>query len=421
MNNIDLTYYHPMENIEDILQELRGSYSTSFYSIYLDGTYDADLSKMTQRDQGTLLHEYIHFLQNISTPWGMRLSQYIYSCMTETLHELVTQNEVAIPVKIQVDQTLSQQIGLAYGTSKLKTPRASIDWSKGIGLFINEKDINGKKYEIPVFRVALNTGGTEDLEIGGLVVMETMASLYQSLIDPNASHPDVPYNLIVRFCQQYYPSLAADTRKLICLYYVSLVASFPGTKLIDLIKRHGNDNLDGYQVFQKFVKDTPDMVIAVDNMINQFKQLLRKILHSDLDYLAAIFEPVKLSSEWVPVVTALYDKEPFDLGHFQTMISQIGMPYLHTSCRQYSFPNGIGKGEASLDLVELIGLQTVYRYFRTPKGSECECGLSYMCRGEKIYDETRCKKTPWSRDMRCPFSQVASWFGLDKKVVKREK
>ena len=104
MNNIDLTYYHPMENIEDILQELRGSYSTSFYSIYLDGTYDADLSKMTQRDQGTLLHEYIHFLQNISTPWGMRLSQYIYSCMTETLHELVTQNEVAIPVKIQVDR-----------------------------------------------------------------------------------------------------------------------------------------------------------------------------------------------------------------------------------------------------------------------------------------------------------------------------
>lgn len=410
-----------MDNIEDILQELRGRYYTSFYSIYLNGTYDADLSRMTQENQGTLLHEYIHFLQNISTPWGIRLSSYIYSCMSETLRKLMEQDEVTIPVKTQVNQTNSQQIGFACGTYKLTTPHASIDWDKGIKLFIKEIEIGGENYEIPVFTVTLNTGGIEDLEIGGLIVMETMSSLYQSLIDPNASHPDVPYNLIVRFCKQYYPELAADTRKLICLCYISLFSTFPGTKLIDLIKQHGNDNLDGYQVFQEFVQNTPRIVDAVDSLIERFKQLLNGMLHSDLDYLAAIFEPVRLSSKWVPVVTALYDKEPFDLGHFQTMISQIGMPYLRTSCGQYSFPNGIGKDNASLDLIELIGLQTVYRYFMTPKGCECECELSYMCRGEKRYDETRCKDTPWSKEVECPFSVVASWFELDKKVVKREK
>lgn len=373
---------------------------------------------MTLKDQGTLLHEYIHFLQNISTPWGIRLSSYIYSCMSETLCKLKEQDIVTIPVKIQGNRTISLQIKFALGTSKLTTSHASIDWNKGIGLFIKEIKIEGKKYEIPVFKVTLNTGGTEDLEIGGLVVMETMSSLYQSLIDPNAPHPDVPYNLIAKFCQQYYPALAADTRKLICLCYVSLFSSFPGTKLIDLIKCHGNDGLDGYQVFQEFVQNTPEIVGAVDSLIERFKKLLKGMLHSNLDYLAAVFEPVKLSSKWVPVITALYDKEPFDLGHFQTMISQIGMPYLHTSCGQYSFPNGIGKDEASLDLIELIGLQTVYRYFRTSKN--CECELSYMCRGEKRYDETRCKETPWSREVECPFSVAASWFGLDKKVVKRE-
>lgn len=407
-----------MENIEDTLQGLRGCYYTSFYSIYLNGTYNEDLSKMTQKDQGTLLHEYIHFLQNISTPWGIRLSQYIYSCMFETLRELNGQNEVTIPLKIQVNRTISQQIRFALGTSKLTTSHASIDWNKRIGLFFKEIKIKEKKYKMPIFTVTLNTGRTEDLEIGGLVVMETMSSLYQSLIDPNASHPDVPYNLIVKFCQQYYPELATDTRKLICLCYVSLFSAFPGTKLIDLIKQHGNDDLDGYQVFHEFVQNTPRIVCIVDTIIERFKQLLKVILHSDLDYLAAVFEPVRLSSKWVPVITALYDKEPFDLGHFQAMISQIGMPYLHTSCGQYSFPNDIGKDNASLDLIELIGLQTVYHYFSTPKG--CECELSYMCRGENKYDETRCKETPWSRDVECPFSVVASWFGLDKKVVKRE-
>ena len=131
-----------MDNIEDILQELRGRYYTSFYSIYLNGTYDADLSRMTQENQGTLLHEYIHFLQNISTPWGIRLSSYIYSCMSETLRKLMEQDEVTIPVKTQVNQTNSQQIGFACGTYKLTTPHASIDWDKGIKLFIKEIEIS---------------------------------------------------------------------------------------------------------------------------------------------------------------------------------------------------------------------------------------------------------------------------------------
>ena len=51
----------------DELLELRGCYSTSFYSIYLNGTYKPDISQMTRKNQGTLLHEYIHFIQNVST------------------------------------------------------------------------------------------------------------------------------------------------------------------------------------------------------------------------------------------------------------------------------------------------------------------------------------------------------------------
>lgn len=78
--------------IDDLL-ELRGSYATSFYKIYLNGSYNPDISQMTQKDQGTLLHEYIHFIQNVSTVWGMYLSMYIYSEMYQTLHALAVQQE----------------------------------------------------------------------------------------------------------------------------------------------------------------------------------------------------------------------------------------------------------------------------------------------------------------------------------------
>ena len=84
----------------DEFLELRGCYSTSFYSIYLNGIYNPDISQMTQKDQGTLLHEYIHFIQNVSTVWGMYFSMYIYNVMYQTLHALTVQQEITIPINI---------------------------------------------------------------------------------------------------------------------------------------------------------------------------------------------------------------------------------------------------------------------------------------------------------------------------------
>lgn len=416
--------------IDDLL-ELRGSYATSFYKIYLNGSYNPDISQMTQKDQGTLLHEYIHFIQNVSTVWGMYLSMYIYNVMYQTLHALAVQQEITIPIDVTLNaqtNATSNKLHLTFGTSKLSDRSRRIDWSIPVKVEIKDEECEGNHYEIPVMTVTFDNGSEEQIIIGGLIVMETMSALYQSLIDPKADHPDVPYNIIVKYCQQHYPKLVADTRKLICLCYASLFTIVPGAQLIDLIKQHGNDELDGYEIFQRFVRNytvktkegkTSNLVDFVDEMITGFKKRLGVMLHSKLDYLEHIFEPLKLSTQWIPVVTALYDEKNFSAEHFKKMIEQIGMPYLYTSNHQYSFPDGIGKEDASSDMIELLGLQTVYSYFRTPRGVECKCPLIYMCQGE-LYKEDRCKNKPWSSEVQCPFSEVASWFDLEKKTIKRK-
>lgn len=413
----------------DELLELRGCYSTSFYSIYLNGTYEPDISQMTRKDQGTLLHEYIHFIQNVSTVWGMYLSTYIYSIMHQTLHKLTIQQEITIPIDIELsaqEKSTQKRINLAYGTKELKDRNANIDWRVPVKIEIKNEECEGRLFEIPVMAATLDNGAKENIEIGSLIVMENMSALYQSLIDPTANHPDVPYNIIVNYCKQYYPKLATDTRKLICLCYASLFTLVPGSQLIDLIKLHGDDELDGCEIFQRFVGNytvktqngkASNLVDFVDEMIVGFKKNLGMMLHSKLDYLEHIFKPLKLSSQWIPVVTALYDETPFSVEHFKKMIEQIGLPYLYTSNRQYSFPNGIGSNNASSDLIEMLGLQTMYSYFRTPKNGECNCQLAYMCQGG-LYKEDRCKNKPWSSEIQCPFSEVASWFELEKKTIK---
>lgn len=356
---------------------------------------------------------------------------YIYNVMFQTLHTLAAQQEITIPIDIALSaqtEATSHKLSLAFGTKTLNSQSARINWNVPVTLKIENEECEGRHFDIPVMTVTLDNGSKEQIIVGGLIVMETMSALYQSLIDPAASHPDVPYNIVVKYCQQYYPNLAADTRKLICICYASLFTLVPGSQLIDLIKQHGNDELDGYEVFHQFVESYPvntkdgqpsNLVNFVDEMIAGFKERLGLMLHSKLDYLDHIFEPLKLSSQWIPVMTALYDKKPFCIDHFKKMIELIGLPYLHTSNHQYSFPNGIKKEDASSDLIELLGLQTVYRYFTTPKGTECKCQLAYMCK-DGLYNDDRCKNRPWSSEVQCPFSEVASWFGLEKKIIKRK-
>lgn len=418
-----------MDDILNFLFELRGSYSTSFYSIYLNGTYKEDITSMTQRDQGTLLHEYIHFVQNVSTPFGLYQSMVIYNCMCQVLHEMMKNNDIQIPAKVALSDSLTNsmtRLKMALGDRMLKNGLDTIEWMKSCSINITEIQIGMQSMEIPILTVTLDTGKTENIAIGATIVMETMSALYQSLIDSKATHPDVPYNVVVNFCKQYYPQLATDTRKLICLCYASLFTLAPGAQLISLIKQHGNDDLDGYQVFQQFIQSYTvkgkdgneiDMVKFVDDMIDKFKNMLSCFLTSKVDYLQAIFEPLRLSSQWIPVVTALYDEKPFCIDHFKTMIDKIGMPYLHTSTGQYSFPNAVKKEAASMDLIELIGLQTIFQYFVLPNTAEKECGLSYMCKGDK-YSEPRCKEHPWTQDVECPFSMVSLILGLDKKHIK---
>lgn len=56
----------------------RGSYyHTSFFQIFLQGRYNEDLSLLNTTDLGLFVHEYIHYIQNIGTTWG------IYSALHE--------------------------------------------------------------------------------------------------------------------------------------------------------------------------------------------------------------------------------------------------------------------------------------------------------------------------------------------------
>lgn len=68
-------------NEQDVLKAITGSCQPGFLQIKLTHSFDGSLVGFSQKDLGTFLHEYVHFLQNISTPWGLYMSMVQYQTL----------------------------------------------------------------------------------------------------------------------------------------------------------------------------------------------------------------------------------------------------------------------------------------------------------------------------------------------------
>ena len=63
----------------------KGEYQPAFMQIRIHNSFDGNIDELDVPTLGTLVHEYIHFLQNVSTPWGLYDSMVRYNiCLLYT-------------------------------------------------------------------------------------------------------------------------------------------------------------------------------------------------------------------------------------------------------------------------------------------------------------------------------------------------
>lgn len=66
--------------------------------MYLSFSYDGNLDNLSDKDFGTLVHEYIHFLQNTSTPWGLYTSAMTYSSVADVFVQAQQMDMLELPI-----------------------------------------------------------------------------------------------------------------------------------------------------------------------------------------------------------------------------------------------------------------------------------------------------------------------------------
>lgn len=227
--------------MEISLDEQRGCYYPIFLELYINTDKELDFGKFSKDEKGTFCHEWIHFLQDVTTGAGCNNSyvffEHFLACAKKVKDDGV---EFLPPVNVENDfnvETNQELNRLAWGSNPScrfsKINKLDVVCAKDVhGLTIHHKEAEN----MPIAVATADTG--ESFLIGMKALMESMAHLCQDILCPSTAscHPIYPYHVAELIGETLYPAFLDNPLNLIALCDISLMSSSPGAYFVSYLK-----------------------------------------------------------------------------------------------------------------------------------------------------------------------------------------
>lgn len=418
-----------------ILKTLLGSYIPTFFEMHV-ATRDDDMTinQMSDGDATVLFHEYIHFLQDITTFYGLNnlyvQSEYLHSVVNRVKGNL--QFQVPYMIRDNKDNVLLNQkiCRLTNGDSEESSfylVHSVDEWSDDLADdFISNPPISEIK------NIVLNQNDNMR-SFGAIAIMESMAYILERLCSPNAyvSSPDYPYRAAELVAQYYDAAFGNDLLRVLALCDMSLQNSNPGLCFVNIMKLVGEG---------KLLFDTPESIYdyfynrrvksvygRVTSWQDSYNKLLDQVDTCLQDYIKGI-DSLKSYHEWINhLVDFSRDWRNNDRYFLLKMarkndlkkndcwgytVARIGSPLMVNANNHYfKLPyDGMQEGES----VEMYAaLKEIYKLFL--EGNK-PCGLLTWCNDslESTPNEL-CNTAPWKKvgeTKLCPYAFFWRHWGL---------
>lgn len=410
---------------EQIEQDLQGFYRTGCFHIYLSGSFSEKFEDMSLEDLGTFTHEYIHYLQNISTPYGIFEANTRHQAAIECFQQATGVDAIFLPYEPTYSNELQERLRWLSVMNGDNIPEVGCDdvIDDSYRMSFGFEDYRGEHRSGRRVRVIYRTqtGEIKTRYIGALDIKEGMAVAYQGLLGDTRPHPDVPYNLLSILCKQHFPSVYADKKKFICICYTSLFELSPASFFISLcLDERVDSSKSGFQIFDEFVWKAPVKTFSKEvnvpyffnRMVDTFKQSIKGFLRIDTPFIDTILDSVKLIDGNVPVLNVINTNEPINVENIKALVQNSGLPFIHAQGRGWFFPSLEGQG--SPDVVHMVGITWMYEFLT--QRDKCKigiCPLASMCEslGDFCYD------APWNEQYeKCSFRLISKDLDLEGKI-----
>jgi len=232
----------------EIDEAVLGFYEPGFIHLRINTDQSLENLEKLKEDPSTIkyystfLHEYLHFLQDITTTQG--LSNFIYYIeYLRNANKIILENgqsNFETPVKIDNKYNLianSHLRGIYVGENR-KTPNAY--YKKYSYKYQNITKNNGKVIQVKKYTVKYfnqDNKKFEDFHLGSKHIKEYMAHYIQNQLVPGTKHNCIPYTIIEQIALKEYPHFSKDKSLILALCDASLMSYHPVQLFFDTIEK----------------------------------------------------------------------------------------------------------------------------------------------------------------------------------------
>lgn len=426
----------------DKYNTILGFYEPAIFHLHTIGK--GKLDEIRQWDvlqKSTFLHEYIHFLQDITTIQGLNnifiKGEYFrrISNMIKTTHPQI----IRVPIKPSTIGYNVDQNWIARGATmgSMEFVEKAVSYAKKYVTTLRDNE-TGRRISVHGIAVECinDMGDYVTVWLGTLQMLEGMAKLIEENIYPTKTRlsPYNPYYIALDVADMIIPNLSSKPSTMIALFVFALQRSNPGCDFVDyLIAKAKNkfnaDTLTPEIVYEDLQKTTMNFdslgVLNYQECHNAFAEGAKDVIS---EYLGKVWYWQNINKWFQSIIKAggnLRLKQPFifhDLAQggdivsnnpFLSLLKDFGTPIVTNNAHDYEFIRPCRVYVSKRELINVYAMMQVHKVFLS--NGTFKCPLRKYCQNEpcgirKQKVDKRCLTHPWERVRRWNQCYFNTWW-----------
>ena len=417
----------------DILNSKPSRYETNHLHMYVEGrvTYP-DINTMSDHEFSIFLHEYVHYIQHLTTLMGIRICD-----MNQRLYLLYrgyfeSHEDIPVPLHLWNED---------HNLFSFREMFRKVSGSQSCPFHIDEVEVKSADIiEAKRSRTAVSIGCLDyendkveenAFQFGYRCVIEGMAHEIQQLFYPDVQHSVVPYTAVELILKSRKSRYKDDSRMIASICLCALHWDNPGVgffEVLDILEKY--DFTNGVELYQHVARDyaveyngeTMPRFRLMQRFLVEIKKDLEVLLGVPLKYYNKVFDSCINEAGYAEsyLLKLLYEENLNDKNGFcEKLIDFYGIPTISAE-DMIILPRNHMTGKPYLETASLLGWELIIRRI-LEKDGDTACGHYKICSENQYTEPDKCLITEdcmcrqWKKTEKCLFTQALHYYGMDRK------